>query len=539
MRKKTRYSSTNYFDMKNICKITFGGLLAASLVFQGCSKQKLADLNTDPNAVLDIDMAYLVSTATLRIGGEYENTRANMLYSATMIQHTASTAGYFSGDKYFYNAQYSGAYMERHFTDVIRLLSHAIGKTEGQASEANINAIATILRVFDLHRMTDLYGDIPYTQAGYGLENDANWFPAYENQKDVYAAMVTDLKAAREKLSASARSMGNQDFLYGGDVAKWKKFANALLMRIGMRMQKKDATTGKAVFTEALASGTFASNADNAFIKYADGPQGINRNGLNDGYWNTYKYSRDCKISKTFIDWMKATNDPRLMIVSGGTGDPDNAATWVTDPAAQKGMPNGYRSNNIATVLSAADAAAYATPGVGNKIFSMLNLKYLDWKDPYPLITYAETELMAAEAALLGWTSGNAETHFNNGVAGAINAWTAFDASFARTAGEISTYIAGRGFAAASATDKMRLIGEEYWAATWLNDIESWSNWRRTGYPALTPTNDPDRWEANQIPRRLKYWENEISTNAAAYQAAIGRMGGDNFMTKMWWDGGN
>lgn len=104
--------------MRILNKMT--GLVLASLLFAtSCSEQDLLDLNVNQNAVEDIDMQYLFSLATLRIGGEYENTRANMLYAATMIQHTASTAGYFSGDKYFYSAQYSGAYMERHFTDVI------------------------------------------------------------------------------------------------------------------------------------------------------------------------------------------------------------------------------------------------------------------------------------------------------------------------------------------------------------------------------------------------------------------------------------
>jgi hypothetical protein len=514
-------------------------LLTMATLGTACDKKELESLNINPNAVTDIDMSYLVSTATLRIAGEYENTRANMLYAATMIQHTASTAGYFSGDKYFYNAQYSGAYMERHFTDVIRLFSEAISKTKDKPALANVNATATLLRAFDLHRMTDLHGDIPYDQAGYGLEGQENWFPKYQPQKEVYAALVRDVKAARDKFSTSAKSMGNQDFLYGGDVAKWKKFANALLMRIAMRMSRVDPATARTVFTEAYASGAFTSNADNAHIRFAEGPQGINRNGLNDGYWNTYKYSRDCKVSRTFVNWMVANNDPRLMIVTGGTGNPDNSATWNTAPGSAKGMPNGYTTANITTALTPADAAAFNASTPGRIIFSMLNLKYMDWSDPYILQTYAEVELMAAEAAGLGWINTNAVDHFRRGVEAAIKNWTAFDASFARTQGEIDAYIAARNFAAAGTEDRKRLIGEEYWAATFLNDIESWSNWRRTNYPTLTPTNDPNRWEVNQIPRRLKYWENEISSNPDNFKAAVTRMGGDNFMTKVWWDGGN
>lgn len=525
-------------------KILKGGLfLATLLIGQACDSDKLAELNVDKNAVTSMDMAFLMTTATLRIGGEYENTRANMLYAATMIQHTASNAGYFSGDKYFYNAQYSGAYMERHFTDVIRLYSEVITKTANDPTQANLNAVATILRAFDLHRMTDLYGDIPYTQAGYGLASEENWFPKYENQKDVYAAIVKDVKAARDKLSTSAKSLGAQDVVYSGDIAKWKKFANALLMRVGMRMQKKDEATGKAIFAEAFNSGTFTSNADNGTIKYLNGPSGFNRNGLNDGYWNTYKYSRDCKISKTFIDWMQANNDPRLMIVSGGIGDPTAApTTWNVDPAAQKGMPNGFTSTTIleGNTLTAAEKAEFQRPGVGRNMFSMLNLKYLDWEDPYYLISFAETELMAAEGAVRGWITANAEEKFRSGVTAAITAWTAFDPSFARSAADITKYIDGRKFAAADNNGKLRLIGEEYWAATWLNDIESYSNWRRTGIPALTPTRDPNRHkQINEIPRRLIYWESEISSNPANYKAAVDRMGGDEFTTKVWWDGGN
>jgi hypothetical protein len=524
--------------MKKIVQMIFT-ITTMVLVLVSCKKD-ITDLNVDKNAATEMDMAYLVSNGTLRIAGEYENTRANMLYSATMIQHTASTAGYFSGDRYLYSAQYSGAYMERHFTDVIRNFSQAIEKTKGVADLVNINSTAVILRAFDLHRMTDLYGDIPYTQAGYGLvDGDKNWFPKYESQKDVYAALVKDIKAARDKMSASAKSMGTQDFIYGGDIAKWKKFANSLLMRIAMRMSNVDATGAAAVYKEAQASGAFTSNADNAHIKFATGPQGINRNGLNDGYWNTYKYSRDCKISKTFINWMKANKDPRLMIVSGGIGSPDVASEWKTGVADQEGMPNGYTAANIAGALSTEKAAAYkALTSQANRVFSMLNLKYLDWEDPYLLITYGEVELMNAEAALKGWLTTSAETHFNNGVKAAIQNWTNFDASFSRTTSEIDTYIAGRGFAAASSTNKLKLIGEEYWAATYLNDIESWSNWRRTGYPVLKPTNDPNRFEANEIPRRLIYWENEISSNPANYKIAVDRMGGDKFMTKTWWDGG-
>lgn len=513
-------------------------LLAGSLgLFSSCDESALLDLNIDQNAATDIDMAYLFSLSTLRIAGEYENTRVPMLYAATMIQHTASTAGYFSGDKYFYNAQYSGAYMESHYTGVVRLLQHVITKTQDDPNMANFRAASMVLKVFDLHRMTDIYGDIPYSEAGKGLDGPEYWFPKYDSQEEVYNAMIADLLQARGLFSEAARGFGSQDFVYGGDISKWRKFTNSLLMRIAMRMSNVDEAKARAVFAEASNSGAFDSIDDMATIQFANGPQGINRNGLNDGYWGNNKYSRDCKISDTFIQWMKANNDPRLNIVAGPIGNPEDPSTWDTEVSSIKGLPNGYNSTTLRPLLTADELADYNVNG--NRIFSMLNLKYLDWEDPYYLISYAEVELMKAEAALMGWIGSDPADHFSKGVAAAINSWTLFDDSFERTPAEVQAYIAGRGFGAASTEDKFRLIGEEYWAATYLNDIESWANWRRTGYPELTPTQDPNAFEGNFIPRRLRYWENEIGSNPENYQAATSRMGGDLFATKMWWDGGN
>ena len=525
--------------MKNIL-INCLAAIFSMLILTGCDSDELTELNVNKNAVTEMDPSYLFTRATLAINGEYEMTRVLSIYSAPIIQHIASTASYFSGDKYYYSSQYSGAFMETQYSNVIRFYSNVIAAT-ADTDRVNLNGVSHILRAFDLHRMTDIYGDIPYTQAGYGLQNTENWFPAYQSQQEVYSAIVADVKAGRDKLSASADALGLQDVIYGGDVSKWKKFANTLLMRVALRMSNVDAATAQSVFVEAYNSGGFSSNDDNGTIKHLSGPQGSNRNGLNDGLWNTYKYSKDCKISATFIDWMKANNDPRLMIVSGGIGDPEDPSTWNTNPADQIGMPNGFTAATMVQDVSPLTAAQKTTyTAQSNKMFSMLNLKYLDWEDPYYLISYAESELMVAEAILKGWISGDASAKFTSGVTAAINAWTAFDASFATSASDISAYIAGRGFDSASDADKLRLVGEEYWAATWLNDIESWSNWRRTGFPALTPTSDPNRYQGiNIIPRRLKYWENEISSNPSNYAAAISRMGADEFDTRVWWDGGN
>ncbi len=502
-----------------------------SLILGACNKDKLVELNINKNASTEIDLGYLLAYGQLRVAGSrYESWRTNLIYSSTMIQHNATLQGYWSGDKYYYSSQYSGAYWERHYPDAIKHLTHVVDKTAGDGEMVNYHAAAQIMRAFDLHRMTDIYGDIPYSEAGRGIDGQEFWFPKYDSQQDVYKSLVADIKAARDEFSAGAKALGSQDVLFSGDLTKWKKFANALLMRISMRMSKVDEATAKAIFAEAASNGAIDSNDANAFIKQALGNGGdVNYNGTSLAMSNAAGGGGDnnAKISKTFMDWMNANKDPRKMIIVGGIGNPySDKSTWNTDPDAQIGLPNGYTSTTIKDIVP-----DFTTVHA----YSFINPSIIELDDPTPFISYAEVEFMMAEAVLKGWISGDAEAHFNKGVEAAITSWTWFGVSVPE-ADAISTYISGLGFGTASSTDKLRLIGEQYWATTYLNHIESWCNWRRTGYPVLTPVNDPNNITGGTIPRRLRYYEDEIGSNPKSYQEAIARQGEDLLTTRVWWD---
>ncbi|WP_304236960.1 SusD/RagB family nutrient-binding outer membrane lipoprotein [Jiulongibacter sediminis] len=513
--------------MKNTFKkLTLSALAVFSLA--SCDEQELIDLNVNKNAPTDVDMRYLLAYGQLRVAGSrYESWRTNLIYSSTMIQHNASLQGYWSGDKYYYNAQYSGAYWESHFPNPIKNLTHVVDKTAGDPEMANVHAAAQIMRAFDLHRMTDIYGDIPYSQAGRGLDGDENWFPAYDSQENIYQFLVADIKAARDEFSNSALPLGNQDVLFQGDITKWKKFANSLLMRIAMRMSEVDPSTAQSVFNEAMSNGAIDSNDSNAFMPQVLGNGGdTNYNGTSLVFSNQAGGGGDNngKVSKTFMDWMNEHNDPRKMIISGGTGNPYDPSTWNTDPDAQKGLPNGYTSVTITSVNPDFESVHE---------YSFVNTEILDLDDPTPFISYAETELMKAEAAVRGWISGDAETYFNNGVRGAMASWSAFGVE-APSAEAVDAYLAGLDFA--NASNKLEMIGEQYWAATYLNHIEAWCNYRRTGFPALTPTSDPNNMTNGTIPKRLRYYEDEAGSNPASYKAAVDRQGPDLMTTSLWWD---
>jgi hypothetical protein len=508
-----------------------GLTILACFTLGSCDKEELTALNVNKNASTDIDLSYLLAYGQARVAGSrYESWRTNLIYSSTMIQHNATLQGYWSGDKYYYNAQYSGAYWDAHFTNPVKNLTRVVDQTEGDPEKVNLNSFAKIMRAYDLHKITDLYGDIPYTQAGRGLDGAENWFPVYQPQQEVYAGIVADVKSARDAMNSGGDQLGDQDILYKGDVAKWKKFANAFLMRVAMRMSNADAATAQSVFTEAAGNGTFDSNADNAFFTQVLGNGGdTNYNGTSLAMSNAAGGGGDnnAKVSKTMMDWMNANNDPRKMIITGGVGNPyESSSTWNTNPDDQIGLPNGYNSTTIKDIVPDFETV---------HAYSFINPRIIDLDDPTPFISYAETELMKAEAAEKGWLSSSASEHFSNGVAGAMNSWAAFGV-LVPTADDIQAYIDALGFDAASSTDKMRLIGEQFWAATYLNHTESWANWRRTGYPMLVPTSDPNNDTNGTIPRRLRYSEGEIGSNPQNYADAIARQGEDRLTTRIWWD---
>ncbi len=509
---------------------------AAFLMFTtACDNEVLLDLNQNPNASESIDMRFLLTEGQLRLSGErYENWRGNLIYSSTMIQHNAHLGGYWSGDKYLRNAGYSSALWDRYYPSTLKVLTHVVDETAEMEGMGNLHAMASLARSFGLHRLTDVYGDIPYSQAGRGILGEENWFPAYDRQQDVYSMLVTDIRAARDELSDGGFDVGANDVMYGGDVSKWRKFANSLLMRIAMRMSNVDNGTAQSVFEEAAnnAGGVMESNADNAMIIHVDG-QGLNRNGVSEVFLTGGEVP-SVRLSETFVTWMQANNDPRLSLIGGGTGNPTDASTWNTDPGAQVGMPNGNDTNTI--VQAAIDAGLISAPEEFSiNLYTFVNPVLYQFEDPMFFQTYAEVRLLLAEAALKGWSvSGSATDHFEAGVAAAVENWASYDGSLAVDAADVQAYVDGLGFGAAGNQEEM--IGEQVWAATYFNHYESWANWRRTGFPALTPVNYEGNVTNGQIPRRLEYNQGEAVANPINYAQAIDNQGADDFMTRIWWD---
>jgi len=474
------------------------------------------ELNVNPTAAPSIDPGFQFSWTQLRTsGGRYENWRASLIYSSMMIQHMAATCGYWTGDKYSYNAGYAASLFERAYTESVKDIQDLINTLEnGENSDPTMLGMARIWRVVIFHRLTDMYGDIPYSEAGKGFLNGTD-FPKYDDQKDIYMDMLNELEGAVGQLSSGG--FGAADFIYAGDVDKWKRFGNSLMLRLAMRLSEADAATAQAWTAKAISGGVMNSNDDVAFIAHTAGPEGINRNGLGEVLDKSNGFGDDCpRLSNTLVDWMLSTGDPRLDIL----GELPASGSGV-----HNGLPNGLDSETILT----------NSTGTTTDDFDRVNALLVSVSSPMVFQTYAEVELLLAEAALRGWHSGDAATHYNNGVKAAITMYGIYDGSLAVDDAAADAYLAANPFGGT-----MEEIGWQYWTATFLNEYEAFSNWRRTGYPTLTPTNYPGNVTGGTIPVRLVYSQGDATGNPnyaeAATRQGLGSDFASHFTVPVWWD---
>ena len=480
---------------------------ALSLVLSSCEfGEGFEEMNIDPNKASQLDVSNKFASAILKTsGGRYENWRASLIYQSTMIQHLSSTAGYWSGDKYFRSDQYANALWDRYYPDVIKEIEDIRAQLTSEGNSGSEMGMLRILRVFAFTRLTDIYGDIPYSEAGQGYINGI-LKPKYDAQQDIYMDMLKELEEAVAQIGSST-TLGAGDIMFGGDMAKWKAWGNSMMLRLAMRLTKADSATAKAWAEKAVAAGTMTSNDHIAMVQHTDGPAGINKNG----HGEVWQADGNARMSKTFMDWM--SDDPRLTVLAQRTSD---GSTAVADLI---GMPNGSDGNSVPD----------------NSIYASLNddLKGVDV--PMVFHSYAEVRLLKAEMAFRGWSvPGDAKTHYEAGVKAAMQMLSQLYTNAAAISdAEVATYLAAKPYDAARGWE---MISEQYWAATLLNEYESFNNWRRTGYPTLTPVNYDGNVTGGTIPRRLIYPVSEQATNGDNYGAAVARQGADNFTTRMWWD---
>lgn len=518
---------------------TYAALASAALLLaSGCTKS-FDEINTNPTTYgqSSFNPNYVLTQTQLTYTGStdfaYETWRGNLIYASGIIQGMATVIGYWAGDKYRLNEGYTAAYWERSYSEQVKPVTDLVASTDGKPEYKNLHQVARIMRALVMERITDLYGDVPYSEAGQGYYKGIIT-PKYDKQQDIYADLLKEVDEATAALDPAA-DKPTGDVYYKGNIAQWQRLGNSLLLRMAMRLTKVDPDKAKLYATKAQGK-TMQSDADNAYVVFdvAGGRATQNRNSqvlLGDGGQEFYYV----KWSKTFIDYLRANNDPRLSKVAvtqlylKDTDKTQNTG-YVTTAAAQKGLPNGYDLSGRAGI-----DVKFAPGYTSFPDYSSPNPNMIKRAGPTFILTYAESELLLAEAALR-FGLGSAPQHYNAGVTAAMTYLIQYDPSLAVTPGEATAYLAAHPYDASRALEQ---INTQYWAhtITMLDFYESWSNWRRSGYPVLTPVVYPSNATNGTIPRRFPYPISETTGNPDNYKAASATVAGGDFLTgRVYWD---
>nr|WP_319997434.1 SusD/RagB family nutrient-binding outer membrane lipoprotein [uncultured Draconibacterium sp.] len=513
-------------------------IVAIVSLLSSCSD--FGNMNTDPEAITADVMDYSLVFTNVQMycyGTEYEAWRNGMIYCSTMIQHTASTESYWCGDKYTYSGGYNSAYWDRMFPNGVRNVIDLLTNWEGNEEYYAEYQMARIMKVLLFHRLTDMYGDCPYFEAGKGYY-EANGYPVYDTQEVIYTDMLNELKEAATNLEGATSKIGSADIIYGGDVAQWQKFAYSLMLRLSMRLSKVDPGTAQTWVATAVSGGLFESNDDNAKIEH---PGATTSNNSCEPFGKIYCHEdpNAYRMSESFVDLLKNTADPRLRLLCTVVEDPSfkiGSGNWElgdTTASIQLGMPNGY-DETTGTSSSTYLANAPNYPGSKNSYSVVNRYTYARIDAPTFLVTYAENQLLLAEAAYRGWTTGSAKDYYNAGVVAAMEQFDQFNEGLAPGSGEIAAYLTANPYNEETALEQ---INTQYYINTFSDEYETFANWRRSGYPELETVSYIGNVTNGTIPRRFTYPTSESSINATNYKAAVSLLNnGDAMTSRVWWD---
>ncbi|MEO9003624.1 MAG: SusD/RagB family nutrient-binding outer membrane lipoprotein [Ginsengibacter sp.] len=506
-------------------------IIGSSFILASCTK-KLSELNKDPNSYQKVNTDFLFTSSMLdAVGGDRFSWMIRFNLMASLQQEATYSLLTAPGDKYL--SEGYGSFLWNSYSSCVREIEDVIQNVKDDPNMINKLAIARIWRVYMFHRLTDLFGDIPYFQAGKGLEGQ--YQPKYDKQSDIYPDMLKQLEESANSLDASKPTFGSSDLFYGGNVIQWKKFAFSLMLRLGMHLTKVDLTSAETWVKKAIAGGPILEDVDLAKISYFDGSLASNRNPLS-AQWLELDYVnpqdpnniQGCKISKRFIDQLKGnsttTKDPRLNAIS---------VLWVK-------QPSGLYVKDTATALqNGMENAKYNSYPADYETFSEPNPKtVMSYSAPICVMTPAEVNFLLTEAAIRGWYAGNVGDAYSNGVKAAMKQWSLYGSEGVISQDKVDYYLTNNPFKlSGSFEEKLDQISTQKWILFYVDQIENFANWRRTNYPVLIHTNYPGNLTGGQIPRRMVVPDSEELYNKDNFIDAKTRQSGDNtLLSRVWWD---
>ena len=467
------------------------------ITLAGCEKIKdFGDTNVDPSVTTRPILSALLTNAEATVGGYASNTTGG-LYAQHISETQYTDVSLYSLPQFDFAGEYAG---------VLYDLQNIINTNESN----NMTQVARILQQYVFWSITDRWGDIPYSEA---LKGAAIVRPKYDTQEEVYKGMIATLTSA---VASFDNSPINGDIIYNGNVARWKRAANSMRLLMALRLSKVypgandyAATQFKAALADA--GGVIASTADNMVVDYPGGA------AYRHPWYARYDGRKDFAESKTMTDILGSFSDPRANVYGGATED-NSSALW--NQPSTVGFPYGLKR-------SSAEGFSQNNP-TWARVFRG---DYREQGDALVVIGAAEVFLARAEAADRGWTNEDMSAMYQAGITASFEQWglPAPAAGYFTQPGVALT-------AAPGTAGNLQQIATQRWIALYTNGLHAWSEWRRTGYPVLTPAPDAVN-TSKQIPRRYTYGTGEYGSNPENVKAAAARIqGGDTQDSRVWWD---
>ncbi|WP_048644540.1 SusD/RagB family nutrient-binding outer membrane lipoprotein [Cyclobacterium amurskyense] len=520
--------------MKKYSNIYIIGLAMALVGLTSCNDftDSLSDLNKNPNAYEEVIPEFLFTNSLLD-GVSFNFTNGadgqHFIFAQAMQHFATHSEVRGTGDKYFNESAARSHWAV--YNTALADNERVINGVKDDPNSINMLSAARIWKVYMFHLVTDLHGDVPYFEALKSAEGLLQ--PKYDTQEAIYEDMLKELEQAGSSFNPSLPTFGPSDLFYGGDIDKWKKFANSLMLRLSMRLTEVRPDLAETWAKKAIAGGVIMTDEEIAKVTYLDGQIEHSRNPkaanlLVQDYQNPQagvSNTQGGKYAETLIEHLKATGDPRLNVISVVWVDNPDGDGYVYDTATsiQRGMKNG------ALFGEPDDFHTYSEPHPNT---------VLSYASPVLTMTNAETNLLLAEASIRGWYTGSAKAAYEDAVRAGMRHWALFGDEGIISTEKIEAYIAKNPFMeSGSFEEKLEQISTQKWVSLLLDNYEIFSNWRRTGYPELIPTNYPGNITGGTIPRRLIIPDSELNLNEDNFMEAYNRQGVGNLLTStVWWD---
>lgn len=482
--------------MKKI-KYSICVLLAVLLTTGSCTKDFSA-INTNPNTAEKVLPQNLLERALIKtIDNNMERSRT---FNNELMQVTVNTL--VEVDRIFRydirrnvaEAPWNNWYLQlTNIKDMYKLAE----ENTADANRLTYMGISLVLQAWIHSMITDTYGDSPYTEANKGKEGI--YTPIFDTQKDIYAGMFEQLEEANVLLNGAKNIGSGYDPVFAGNASKWRKFGNSLYLRLLMRLSGKAEVSNEVIAKiqqivdeEPYNYPMMVSNDDSAFLKWTGVTPRISPwVTMRDQSWS---YPKMCSF---FVERLDMSSDPCI-------------ANWVTlKDGLYEGIPSGYISGATPDGRSLLPQSLRSHEKMGN----MLN--------------YAEVQFMLAEASLKGWvTSKSTKEYYDAGVTARITYWGR----------AVGSYLSGAMVAwddMDTFEEKMEKIFWQKYLSLFMTDMQSWIEYRRTGYPVLPK--GPGLMNDGVMPTRLFYPLSVQATNVQNYNIVIERQGADDLKTMVWW----